>query len=107
MVVPDEDMYEQGVFPSTWNNDHKWTFTTCKQESWSPKSINFTTLAMEVSDISHMLKLEQLDRAFRYGIDQRFDQTVTPVAECAIELILRKKTNQEVSQKGRYPTVTK
>ena len=107
VVVPDEDMYEQGVFPSTWNNDHKWTFTTCKQESWSPKSINFTTLAMEVSDISHMLKLEQLDRAFRYGIDQRFDQTVTPVAECAIELILRKRTNQEVSQKGRYPTGAK
>ena len=107
VVVPDEDMYEQGIFPSTWNNDHKWTFTTCKHESWSPKSINLTTLAMEISDISHVLKLEQLDRAFRYGIDQRFDQTLTPVAESAIELILRKRTNQEVSQKGRYPPVKK
>jgi hypothetical protein len=25
--VPDEDLYEQGVFPSTFNADHKWTFT--------------------------------------------------------------------------------
>ena len=73
----------------------------------SIKSINLTMLAMEVSDISHVLKLEQLDRAFRYGIDQRFDQTLTPVAESAIELILRKRTNQEVLLKGRYPPVAK
>ena len=25
VVVPDEDLYEQGVFPSTFNPDHKWT----------------------------------------------------------------------------------
>src|SRR5262245_29112787 len=25
VVVPDEDLYEQGVFPSTFNRDHKWT----------------------------------------------------------------------------------
>src|SRR6516225_258951 len=27
VVVPDEDMYEQGIFPSTFNPDHKWSFT--------------------------------------------------------------------------------
>lgn len=102
VIVPDEDMYEQGVFPSTWNNDHKWTFTTCKRESWSPKSLNISDLAAEFSDIAHLLKLEHLDRTFRYGIDHRFDQTMTPVAECAIELILRKRTEQDVLQKGRY-----
>jgi SAM-dependent methyltransferase len=26
VTVPDEDLYEQGVFPSTFNGDHKWTF---------------------------------------------------------------------------------
>ena len=103
VVVPDEDMYEQGVFPSTWNDDHKWTFTTCKRESWSPKSLNISDLASEFSDISHLLKLEHLDGTFRYGIDHRFDQTMTPVAECAIELILRKRTEQDVLRKGRYP----
>ena len=27
ITVPDEDLYEQGQFPSTYNGDHKWTFT--------------------------------------------------------------------------------
>src|SRR5262249_19674846 len=30
VTVPDEDLYEQGVFPSTFNRDHKWTFTVLK-----------------------------------------------------------------------------
>ena len=34
-VVPDEDLYEQGVFPSTFNSDHKWTFSLWKAASWS------------------------------------------------------------------------
>ena len=35
ITVPDEDLYEQGVFPSTFNTDHKWTFTMHKATSWS------------------------------------------------------------------------
>ena len=27
--VPDEDLYEQGTWPSTFNTDHKMTFTIC------------------------------------------------------------------------------
>ena len=38
VIVPDEDLYEQGVFPSTFNADHKWTFTISKSGSWSDKS---------------------------------------------------------------------
>lgn len=45
VVVPDEDLYEQGVFPSRFNDDHKATFTLSKAQSWSPKSINVLELA--------------------------------------------------------------
>ena len=45
VVVPDEDLYEQGVFPSRFNDDHKATFTLSKAKSWSPKSINVLELA--------------------------------------------------------------
>jgi SAM-dependent methyltransferase len=51
-IVPDEDMYEQGVWPSQFNSDHKHTFTIAKttaipgimgghknRASWSPVSI--------------------------------------------------------------------
>src|SRR5215472_3075470 len=45
ILVPDEDLYEQGVFPSRFNPDHKATFTISKAKSWSPKSINVLDLA--------------------------------------------------------------
>src|SRR5690349_21023951 len=34
VIVPDEDLYEQGTFPSPFNSDHKFTFTLCKDRSW-------------------------------------------------------------------------
>lgn len=39
-TVPDEDLYEQGYFPSLFNYDHKSTFTISKKVSWSPRSYN-------------------------------------------------------------------
>jgi SAM-dependent methyltransferase len=44
-IVPEEDLYEQGVFPSRFNPDHKATFTIAKRRSWSPVSINVLELA--------------------------------------------------------------
>jgi SAM-dependent methyltransferase len=44
ITVPDEDLYEQGVFPSRFNDDHKATFTISKTTSWSPKSVNILDL---------------------------------------------------------------
>jgi hypothetical protein len=90
VLVPDEDLYEQGVFPSTFNIDHKWTFTTCKQASWSAKSINLSELLARFASQAQLLKMETLDATFRFQIGQRFDQTLTPVGECAIEFVLRK-----------------
>jgi len=40
IMVPDEDFYEQGHFPSIFNSDHKATFTISKSKSWSPRSFN-------------------------------------------------------------------
>ena len=37
-IVPEEDLYEQGNFPSIFNGDHKATFTLGKESSWSNKS---------------------------------------------------------------------
>lgn len=45
VVVPDEDLYEQGYWPSLFNDDHKCTFTISKQRSWSPVSRNLLDLA--------------------------------------------------------------
>lgn len=44
-VVPDEDLYEQGYWPSRFNADHKATFTLKEGPSWSPVSYNIRHLA--------------------------------------------------------------
>jgi SAM-dependent methyltransferase len=102
VTVPDEDLYEQGVFPSTFNGDHKCTFTMYKASSWSPKSVNLMALLAQFADRAQIIKVEQIDAAFRYN-QARFDQTLTPVAECALEFILRKLSREEIARRGRFP----
>lgn len=96
-IVPDEDLYEQGVFPSTYNSDHKHTFTIHKFQSWSPQSFSILNLLSSLSRFSEIKKIELLDATYRYGLadspsTRRFDQTQTPIGESAIEFILRKRT---------------
>lgn len=102
IMIPDEDLYEQGIFPSTNNDDHKWTFTIFKQQSWSNRSISLMSLLADFSDIAQILKLELLDASFRYKLP-RFDQTLTPIGECAIEFVMRKLPKEEIARMGRYP----
>lgn len=53
IIVPDEDLYEQGVFPSRFNPDHKVTFTIAKTKSWSSASINVLELVRSLPDASN------------------------------------------------------
>lgn len=90
--VPDEDMYEQGVWPSRFNRGHKWTFTVCKKESWSPRSINILELLVDYSDRVSCEKLEVVRDFFNPAlISKGVDQTASPVVESCIELVLRKR----------------
>jgi SAM-dependent methyltransferase len=105
-VVPDEDLYEQGQFPSTFNADHKWTFSLWKAASWNKKSVNLFELLPRLGAAVQVLKLELLDASFRYALP-RFDQTCTPVGECAIEMVLRKYAAAELQAAGRLPDAGK
>jgi len=102
VTVPDEDMYEQGQFPSTWNGDHKHTFTISKAKSWSPKSLNILDLTASLGGAAELIKLQKLDESYRYTL-ARFDQTLTPIGECGIEIVLRKRPDQEITDGGRKP----
>jgi SAM-dependent methyltransferase len=104
VVIPDEDLYEQGVFPSTFSPGHQWTFTISKRQSWSPKSVNLLDLLGHFNDVADVVRIELLDHAYLYGHD-RFDQSHLPVTETAIEFILRKRTPEDVERKGVYPTI--
>ena len=104
IMVPDEDMYEQGEFPSTWNGDHKFTFTISKKNSWSPKSINILDLLETLDENHEIIKIQKLDASYRYNIP-RFDQSLTPIGECGIEIIIRKRPEKEVKDGGRMPPI--
>jgi len=92
VVVPDEDLYEQGVFPSRFNPDHKWTFTLFKPEcsSWSPRSINLVSLITENLFDFRILLMRIADTRYDYSV-RDVDQTAPwPGAEANIEVILHK-----------------
>jgi SAM-dependent methyltransferase len=101
ITVPDEDLYEQGVFPSTFNRDHKWTFAIHKHASWCERSLNVIDLVRDLGPAAELVRLEQLSSTYRFDLP-RYDQSVTPVAECAIEFIVRKRSSQEIADRGRW-----
>lgn len=101
VTVPDEDLYEQGIFPSTFNRDHKWTFTTHKHRSWSGRSLNLLDLVAGLGPAADLVKMERLDSTYRHGLP-RYDQTLTPVAECGIELIVRRRSAAEIEDGGAW-----
>jgi SAM-dependent methyltransferase len=88
VVVPDEDLYEQGIWPSRFNGDHRWTFTIHKSRSWSPVSLNLAELIAELPG-HRVLWLRVCDDAYDYtgGI---WDRTGGP-AEAHIEACVLKQ----------------
>ena len=64
VIVPDEDLYEQGYWPSRFNRDHKWTFTIAKRESWSPVSIGLLELARSLAG-GEVVDIRLFDTGYR------------------------------------------
>lgn len=93
-IVPDEDLYEQGIFPSTRNSDHKHTFTISKQSSRSPKSINVLDLAKSLPGgtiFRLILQDHGYDRArVRWGLSSSPDQTLEEHTLAQIECVVIK-----------------
>lgn len=102
VTIPDEDLYEQGRWPSTFNGDHKTSWTILKDQSWGANSINVLEFLYQYKDKIEVLKVELVNQSFLYDAP-RFDQTFHSISECAIEFIVRKKTQEEIDRKGRLP----
>lgn len=89
VLVPDEDLYEQGQWPSTFNGDHKWTFTLWKDASWSPVSLNVFDLIRGLGPRAEPVKLERLSVTWNPE-GGRYDRT-GGLGESAVEFIVRKR----------------
>jgi SAM-dependent methyltransferase len=101
-TIPDEDLYEQGVWPSNHNHDHKTSWTILKESSWANNSVNLIEILYLFRSQVEILKIELMNSTFVYNIP-RVDQTLHGISECAIEFVLRKRTDEEIAKKGRLP----
>ena len=90
ITVPDEDMYENLRWPSTWTNEHLWSFTIYKKNSPMPKSINILDMVIRHSEVSSLERISLINDFYQPQFTDR-DQTLSITTECAIELILKKK----------------
>lgn len=65
VVVPDEDLYEQGFWPSCFNGEHKFTFTTKNKINPSPVSRNVEKIFSILPD-SKILDIQIQDQGYRH-----------------------------------------
>lgn len=70
LVVPDEDLYEQGRFPSVFNPDHKATFRIDKRKSWSPVSCDLRTLLESLAH-AEIISIGRQDTGYNYRMQRK------------------------------------
>ena len=74
LTVPDEDLYEQGFFPSRFNSDHKATFRFRKADSWSPVSHDVESMVLALPGariISAELQSDNYDFSLQFKFGDR------------------------------------
>ena len=67
VVVPHEDLYEQGIWPSIFNRDHKATFRLGGESSWSPVSFDIGKLVRALPGAT-LIDAEVQDFAYRHEL---------------------------------------
>ena len=70
LVVPDEDLYEQGGWPSLFNTDHKATFRLGGEGSWSPASYDIQQIVSELPEAT-IISCERQDESYNYRLRMR------------------------------------
>ncbi len=91
LIVPDEDLYEQGVFPSRFNHDHKYTFTIKKSTSWSPVSVNVLDLVQRL-DAAKVISITLQDNGYDRSLLVHGRCRLPRLARIGVKLIKRIET---------------
>jgi len=67
LVVPHEDLYEQGIWPSRFNSDHKATFRVQQTSAFSPVSYHLGELVQALPG-AQLVSLEVHDQDYDYSL---------------------------------------
>jgi SAM-dependent methyltransferase len=96
LVVPEENLYEQGYWPSLFNSDHRWTFRLGGATSWSPVSLDVVEL-VEVLPNCEVIEVTLQDQ----GYDHSLRDDVRPISSVArLSSDLRKWIMQKMLEIG-------
>jgi len=96
LVVPEENLYEQGRWPSLFNADHKWTFRLGGASSWSPVSLDIVELIDRLPDCE-VIEITLQDQGYNYSLRDE----VRPTSAVARRLSdLRKRVMQKMLEAG-------
>jgi ubiquinone/menaquinone biosynthesis C-methylase UbiE len=87
ITLPEEFLYERGVWPSVSNPDHKFSFSIHKTKHNMPQPVSIMELLLTFDNIN-VRKLELIDDVF--DVNDPNDQTMFIICESAIEMILQK-----------------
>jgi hypothetical protein len=60
-----------------------------------------TDLVIFLGEAAELIKIELITENYQYKAN-RIDQTMFPGTECAIEFVVRKRTVQELADRGRW-----
>lgn len=92
IVVPDEDLYEQGNWPSLFNSDHKATFRLDKKETWSPVSYDLRDLASNLPHctvVCAQIQDQFYDRSIKSRQPNAFSRALMVLASLRYRLLRR------------------
>jgi SAM-dependent methyltransferase len=89
-VVPNEDLYEQGIWPSIFNLDHKSTFRLGNATSWSPRSFDVREIHSDLPG-AHIIRAEVQDAGYDYSLQRKYGDTRRPIRGAGRILRLSKK----------------
>lgn len=70
IVVPDEELYEQGFFPSLFNLDHKATFRLSKYPPLTSRSFAIDLMVSELPN-ALLMSAERQDEGYDYNLIRR------------------------------------
>jgi len=81
IVVPDEDLYEQGIWPSIFNPDHKATFRFGKHSTWSPVSYDLKTVLQKLP-CADIVDIRVQDEGYNHELNRNH---ITPFGRLLIQ----------------------
>jgi len=93
IVVPDEDLYEQGFWPSRFNSEHKATFRLHQGPSWSPVSYNIRDV-VGCLDNAEVLSADIQDKEYNYFFKSHQGFSRRPVLIAKLGSLIKRGANR-------------